>query len=135
MPEEYLAIKEDVTVVKDLVYPSKYHENKLDIYYANDAKDKQQTILWIHGGGFVSGSKNGQLVFASLLAKEGFTVIAMKYELAPESVYPAPLIQVGEAIKYLRNNNEKYQTIDLKRLTIGGDSAGAHIAEIGRAHV
>lgn len=52
----------------------------------------------------------------------------MDYELAPESTYPAPLIQVGDAIKYLESITSKYPTMDLGKLVIGGDSAGAHIA-------
>lgn len=32
LPEEYLVIKDDISVTKDLKYPSKYNDNYLDIY-------------------------------------------------------------------------------------------------------
>lgn len=128
LPEEYELIKDDIEVVKDFKYKSQYSENYFDIYFDKTSNNKQTTILWIHGGGFVSGSKEGIKVFASLLAKEGYTFISMNYELAPESTYPKPLIQVSEAILALKNLEFTYNVIDTNNLVIGGDSAGAHVA-------
>ena len=127
-PDIYQEIKADVVIEKNVIYPSVYGENTLDIYYAKEHQTKRPTILWIHGGAFVSGSKNGLKVFGSLLASHGYTVISMNYELAPERHYPGPLIQVSEVITFLEKQKLTYPMIDLDRLVIGGDSAGAHIA-------
>ncbi|MDY0278152.1 MAG: alpha/beta hydrolase [Acholeplasma sp.] len=124
--KEYLSIKDDIEMYKDLEYPSKYGENKLDIYFSKTSETAKPVIIWIHGGAFVSGDKSDLKVFGSMMAAEGFTFIAINYELAPESHFPRPLIQVSEVIQYL--SKMKYEMIDLEKVIIGGDSAGAHIA-------
>ena len=47
-------------------------------------------ILYLHGGGYVSGSLDYALGFGSVLASEtGMKVFCISYRLAPENPYPA----------------------------------------------
>ena len=58
---------------KDLVYPSKYPANKFDLYLPKDA-DKAQPlplVVWIHGGGFIAGEKEGTENVMTCLAGGG----------------------------------------------------------------
>lgn len=51
--------------------------------------DSRNIIMYIHGGGFVSGSAKASKGYCSMLAKySGFKVIAVDYALAPEHSFP-----------------------------------------------
>ena len=125
-PDNYDAILETVTVTKDLVYPSEYKSNFADIYVPKDKEGPFPIVLWVHGGAFVGGDKNDIEVFATALASEGIAVACINYQLAPEAKYPTPIIQTQEAYTWLESISDDY-SIDMSRLVLAGDSAGAHI--------
>lgn len=127
-PPDFEQYEKLVNVRHDLIYPSGFRSNELDLYYPIDAKDKLPTILWIHGGSFVAGDKSGTAYWCTVMASHGFTVVSMNYEVAPEARYPAPIVQMGEAYRYLIAIAKDYPTLDPDRLIVGGDSAGAQIA-------
>jgi acetyl esterase/lipase len=85
------------------------------------------TIVWIHGGGFISGTKDHVGNYAKILAADGFTVVAVDYALAPGARYPVPLWQVNQALTFLVDNAQRLR-IDPSRIVLAGDSAGAQIA-------
>ena len=58
-PENYQEIRERVDIYKNLEYPSFDKRNKYDIYLPKDVKEELPTIVWVHGGAFVAGSKDG----------------------------------------------------------------------------
>lgn len=136
LSEEYLAIKDDVEVIKNEKYSDKYYKNEFDIYYKKGNENPLATIVWTHGGGFVGGSKEIFQYF-SLLANEGYTVVAYNYDLAPEATYPTPLYQLDDMVRYLEGHYGDYvflngegKEIDIfneQNLIFGGDSAGAQI--------
>src|ERR1700749_1647893 len=48
-------------------------------------------LYWIHGGGFVLGDVDGDMVAPSQIADElGAVVVSVEYRLAPEHPFPAP---------------------------------------------
>lgn len=72
----------------DLTYESKYKENTYDIYYPKNSKGPVPVLFWVHGGGFVGGDKSGVKEFATKLVSDAnIAVVAMNYELAPDSEY------------------------------------------------
>lgn len=125
-PPNIAMIEQNVLVAKNLVY-SDLENSLLDIYYPKEIDSSLPVILWIHGGGYIGGSKNSRQDYGMALANEGFVVANIDYELAPEQLYPGPIIQANEAIHYLQTHAEAYGG-DISRLFIGGDSAGAQIS-------
>lgn len=119
-------IQKEVNVVKDLVYSDK-EDSLLDIYYPAEGGENLPVILWIHGGGFVGGSKDSRQEYGMALAHAGYVVANIDYALAPEQLYPGPVVQANEALGYLQLHAEKYGG-DMSRVFIGGDSAGAQIS-------
>lgn len=82
-----------------------------------------QTIIFLHGGGFVNGSTRAYLQHIGRLAKVcGSRVLSIDYRLAPEHPYPAALDDILGAWKYL------LKTIDPASVTIIGESAGGSLA-------
>ena len=99
----------------------------LDIYTPDGTGGKPRpVILWVHGGGFISGSAAAVADYATLLAHAGYTVASLDYSLAPGSRYPAPVLQDNAALRYLRSNASRFGG-DPTRIVLGGDSAGAQI--------
>ena len=57
--DNYEEIKNNVTIYKDFVYPSADERNTYDIYPPKNADEDLPTIVWVHGGAFVAGTKDG----------------------------------------------------------------------------
>jgi acetyl esterase/lipase len=85
-------------------------------------------VLWIHGGGWERGDKNGNSG-AQLLAKEGFVTASLFYRLSGDSPFPADVEDCKCAIRFLRANAPEYG-IDPDRIGVAGASAGGHLAEL-----
>ncbi|WP_243763969.1 alpha/beta hydrolase [Bacillus sp. XF8] len=127
-PKNMETIKQQVVVKKDIVYDKDGLDNSiLDIYSPKNLNEKLPVIMWIHGGGFLSGSKEQTQEYGMALANEGYVVANINYAIAPRQKYPGPVLQANQALKYLQNNIAEYGG-DMNRLFIGGDSAGAQIA-------
>ncbi len=127
-PAIYGELSRKVHAEKDVEYPSRFRNNRLDVFSPKDATDPLPTILWTHGGGFVGGDKAGIETWATMIAAKGYTVVSINYELAWQNHYPGPIIQLGKAYELLKREPQRFPTADLHRLIIGGDSAGAQIA-------
>lgn len=133
-PRGYAAARRAVSMRSNLIYPSRYQRNDFDLYLPKLSKDAKSAsvqslpiIVWVHGGGFITGDKLGVSTYATMLASHGYAVAAMNYDYAPDAQYPAPVVQVGELITHLYAIAARYE-LDANRIIIGGDSAGAQIA-------
>ncbi|WP_194543034.1 alpha/beta hydrolase [Paenibacillus sp. JZ16] len=126
-PSNWAELEQVVEVHKDLKYPSTFKSNEMDLYLPKDRAGKLPTILWVHGGAFVSGDKSGTAYWCTMMASKGYAVVSMNYEVAPEARYPAPVLQMTEVYQHLKELSD-FPSLDLDRLIVGGDSAGAQIA-------
>ncbi|MCU7203596.1 alpha/beta hydrolase, partial [Turicibacter sanguinis] len=84
------------------------------------------TVVWIHGGGWVSGSKEHARGYFKLLADQGYNVISVQYQFAPEAIYPNQLIQINQALKFITDHAQQYR-INANQIYLAGDSAGANL--------
>jgi acetyl esterase len=84
-------------------------------------------VVWVHGGGAVSGSRHDVGAYARVLAGQGLAVAALDYSVAPEARYPTPVRQVNRALAHLAGTAAG-RGLDGHRLVLAGDSAGAQIA-------
>ncbi|MGA2074362.1 MAG: alpha/beta hydrolase [Terriglobia bacterium] len=127
-PPIYYELRQKVRAEKDIEYPSQFKSNRLDVFIPKNATGPAATLFWVHGGGFVAGDKADIAILMTMIAARGYVVVSINYELAPETHYPSPIVQLGEAYRFLESNRHRFPTVDLHRLVIGGDSAGAQIA-------
>ena len=105
-----------------------YHGGrKLDVYYPEDTRSRLPTIVSIHGGGYVYGSKEIYRRYGMELARHGFAFVNFNYRLAPKWRFPAPLEDTNAVMGWLCQNGEKYH-LDPDRVILVGDSAGAQLA-------
>lgn len=100
---------------------------KADIYYPKDIAHKTPAVILVHGGGWISGSKENQHVMAQHLAENGFVAMAVNYRLADVAKYPAATADLNAAVTYLCSS--KYP-LDTEKIAILGASAGAQLASL-----
>ena len=86
-------------------------------------------ILWIHGGGYVTGMASMvYLTAGSVLAKHfGAVLIAPEYRRAVRTPYPAAMEDCYTALEYLYSHAEELG-VDRNRIVVGGESAGGGLA-------
>jgi acetyl esterase/lipase len=126
-PEGYDTFLSRVKVRKNLSYQESSGEAGFDAYSPDEPGERiYPAILWVHGGGFVGGDKRDVENFAVMLAKEGYVVLAMNYDRAPEMHYPSQLIQIGEFYQHVVHHLQGFP-IDKERIFFAGDSAGAQM--------
>jgi acetyl esterase/lipase len=102
----------------------------VDVYYPASVENTEAvlpTVVWIHGGAWISGDKSQIGNYLRILASRGFTTVSVGYSIAPGAKYPTPLRQANAALAYLTKNSARLH-IDPDRLFLAGDSAGAQIA-------
>ena len=81
---------------------------------------KEKIILYVHGGGYVSGSCSDHRGFVSKFAKyTGVTTLLYEYRLAPENPFPAALEDSVQMHQGLLSSGYKPENI-----IISGESAG-----------
>lgn len=101
-----------------------------DIYMpAGKSKHPYPTVLLIHGGGWLTGSKENQRVMAQHLALNGFVAITVSYRLGYEAPYPAAVLDLKDAVRWTRENATTYN-INPNQIAVLGGSAGAHLATL-----
>ncbi len=128
-------IPDNVKVMKDVQYcTGGGHPLLLDLYRPrNPVGNPSPAVLWIHGGGWRIGSKEGSPLAVNLASK-GFVAVSVNYRLSGEAPFPAAIEDAKCAVRYLRANAAKYG-IDPKRIGVAGSSAGGHLALlVGAAH-
>lgn len=99
----------------------------LDVYRPATIAPNAPTIVWIHGGGFVSGRRGDIANYLKVLAGQGFAVVNVDYAIAPGAIYPTPIRQVSQALRYVDGAAGELG-INRGALVLAGDSAGAQIA-------
>lgn len=131
----------DVTVLRDLRYDSQPgsspERNALDVYLPV-GPDQYPFVLFLHGGGWVSGDKNmgpsepyenvGQA-----LASRGIGVAIANYRLSDGSeshvVHPGHVEDVVSALAFVRAFLNS-RGVDPSDMFVGGHDAGAHLASL-----
>jgi acetyl esterase len=85
-------------------------------------------LYWIHGGGFVLGDVDGDMVAPAQFAEElGAIVVSVEYRLAPEHPYPAPAEDCYAGLVWMSEHADELG-FDPRKLAVGGLSAGGGLA-------
>lgn len=87
-------------------------------------------LIYVHGGGWVTGSpENAEAIGRELAVHTGMTVVLVGYRLAPEHPHPAALQDVCSALTRVMEIRQQASADDLP-LVIAGDSAGGNLATV-----
>jgi acetyl esterase/lipase len=135
------------STIYDLAYADKSPSEKLDLYLPPPAADPAPVVVWVHGGGWRTGTKsviaegydpsappapeptkcgvNTQIQTPDVpdLTAKGYAVAAVDYRLDQDPV--AALKDAKAAVRFLRAGAAKYH-LDPGRFAAWGDSAGGY---------
>jgi acetyl esterase/lipase len=104
--------------------------HNLDLHLPDDYLTGQPlpTIIWIHGGGWQSGSKTNWQTAAPFVER-GYAVASVEYRLTNVAIFPAQIHDIKGATRWLRANAAAYN-LDTDRFASWGSSAGGHLAAL-----
>jgi acetyl esterase/lipase len=128
-------IEKDIVYGEAINYKGENEQLKLDMFLPEgDKLTKRPVILWIHGGGFTSGSKDSGVErrFAVDFAKRGYVCVSINYRLRPDitnfsSALSDAVSDSETAVTWLVKNSNKYG-LDPSHIAVAGYSAGAFTA-------
>lgn len=103
---------------------------KLDVYRPRHRPPRCPTLLQIHGGGWMVGSKNEQAIPLMLhLAARGWVCVTANYRLSPHATFPDHLVDCKRALRWIREHGEEFGA-DPGFVAVTGGSAGGHLAAL-----
>ena len=136
-PERRTAFAGGVVGIADLTYSvlPGFRPLRLDLYEPPGAPGSHPLVVFIHGGGWMSGHtrhsgafEDWPAVLASLAAKR-YVVASVEYRLSGEAPFPAAIQDIKAAIRWLRARAHQYG-IDRQRAVVWGGSAGGQLAAL-----
>jgi len=118
-----------VRTLKDIAYvPDGHARQKLDLYLpAAEPNAPLPLIVWVHGGAWQAGSKEGCLAVG--FVEKGYAVASINYRLSRHAIFPAQIQDCQAAIRWLRAHAGEY-AIDPNRFGVWGGSAGGHLVAL-----
>ena len=115
-----------VTEWRNISYGCHGSQNLLDVYLPAGTTEPLPTIVSIHGGGYVYGSKEIYRRYGMDMARRGFAFVNFNYRLAPKWKFPTPLHDTNAVLNWVCKNAGRYH-LDPSRIILLGDSAGAQL--------
>ena len=100
-------------------------ELKLDLYVPHGAQGRLPLVMWIHGGGWLHGSRHPCPI--ARLATRGYVVAAVDYRHSGVAPFPAQLDDVKAGLSWICQNPDQCHA-DLDHLGVWGASAGGTLA-------
>jgi len=113
--------------VKNLHYAEVDGKPLLLDLYLPEKPEGSPLVVWVHGGGWKSGSK--QNCFVKWLSNFGYTVASINYRLVDVAKWPAQLHDCKGAIRWLRANAQTYG-YNPDCVIAAGASAGGHLVAL-----
>lgn len=116
-----------VKILSDLSYKDDgdlYHN--FDIYYGNSSGNLLPTVVNVHGGGLVYGTKEICKQACVYMAKFGFNVANINYRLLPDVTFRDQIKDVLDGIAYIYDNAYKLN-LNPEKIFLTSDSAGSFL--------
>lgn len=112
-------------------------ELKLDLAHPTGT-GPYPAIVFIHGGGWYQGDRQGYRSQIEEAAKRGYVAVTISYRLmqfdeaqresaSADPIFPAQIHDAKAAVRWLRKNADTYR-VDPDRIGVTGSSAGGHLS-------
>ncbi len=102
-------------------------EQKLDVYQRRGATGPQPTVIYMHGGFWAAGNKEGAVMNLMPWFEMGWNVVNVEYRLARVALAPAAVEDCLCALRFMAAQAKTYN-VDTSRIVVTGESAGGHLA-------
>ena len=121
-------LPQGVKLIKDIEYKNVNGTSLLlDLYLPKDLSKKAPIVMWVHGGGWLNGSK--ERVKSLFLVEKGFAIASINYRLTTQAIWPAQIEDCRSAVRFLRKNATSYN-LDGENICAWGGSAGGHLVAV-----
>ena len=122
-------LPDGVKAHRDMAYVENGHaRQKLDLYVPQ-ADAPLPVLIWVHGGGWQAGSKDGCPPLRAGYLEQGYAVASIGYRLSGDATFPAQIEDCKAAIRWLRAHAVEYG-LDPNRFGVWGSSAGGHLVAL-----
>ena len=123
-------VPEGVQAHRDLAYVADGDEShKLDLFVPEKADGPLPLVIWVHGGGWQKGSKEGCPPLRNGYVGRGYAVASLNYRISSQATFPAQIEDCKAAIRWLRAHAKEYN-LDPNRFGAWGSSAGGHLVAL-----
>jgi acetyl esterase/lipase len=117
-------------VQPDIVYQGASGQSlKLDVWYQHDVKTISPTLVYIHGGGWIFGTKESSVLQFLPFLEKGWTVVNVEYRMASTALAPAAVEDTRCALRWVFRNAQQWK-FDTSKIVLMGHSAGGHLSLI-----
>jgi acetyl esterase/lipase len=121
-----LVPKDDNTkLIAGAVSYGRDHRQQLDIYAPSNATEPLPIMLFVYGGSWNYGNREGYEFIGRAFAARGYLTLVMDYRLMPDNRFPAFVEDVASALAWAEKEGQNYGG-DPKRIFAVGHSAGAY---------
>lgn len=111
---------------EERMIPTRHGETHIYFYIPDEKRDKYPVLINLHGGGFVKGHRDQDVVFCRNMAQNaGYVVMDIDYHTAPEYRYPYALEECYDVIQYVAEHPQEFLA-DPDAIALIGHSAGAN---------
>jgi acetyl esterase/lipase len=102
----------------------------LDLYVPEGTAEKPRPlVVYIHGGGWHSGSKDNAAALFGLMKDRPYAGASVNYRLTDQASWPAQIHDCKAAIRWLRAHAKEHN-IDPEKIAVFGISAGGHLVSM-----
>ena len=110
--------------ITEHIAPGPAGEIKVRVYSPKNVAAPRPALVYIHGGGMILGSIDGEQGNAQMMCDQlGMTIASVDYRKAPEDPHPAATLDCFAAAKWVFANATSLG-IDVNKIGIYGGSAG-----------
>jgi acetyl esterase/lipase len=131
MVSGWRATKRGIERTRNLPYAADgLKRHRLDVWRCADTGPSAPVLLQIHGGAWVTGSKDQQarpLMYH--FAERGWVCVAINYRLSPKASWPDQLVDCKLALRWIRDHIAEFGG-DPRYVVATGGSAGGHLTAL-----
>jgi len=125
---DYVAAEYDI--LPNLTYSVANNTDlKLDLYLPKNHSKPSSTLILFHGGGWVDGQKERNVLYLLPYLSLGWAAVNVEYRLARNSTAPAAVEDCRCALRWMAYHAKEYN-LDPAAFVLTGTSAGGHLALI-----
>ncbi len=122
------ALAGDYVVTPNITYlTANNYAAKLDVYRPRGASAPVPVLVYIHGGGWVAGTKEAAMLNIMPYLEMGWAVVNVEYRMGPVSIAPAAVEDCLCALRWVIRNAKANQ-FDIDKIVVTGHSAGGHLS-------
>jgi arylformamidase len=116
-------------VQRDIAYAEPRSERRLLDVYAPTAGSNRPVVVWVHGGGWMRGSKEEVDHKPAAFVEKGFVFVPVNYRFVPDVTMDTIVRDVAKSAGWVHANIARYGG-DPNRIFLMGHSAGAQLAAL-----